>query len=61
MQIVIDIPEEDYAVILANADIVNKRKTSEFRNIQDVVFKAQSDLEILSENKIRKDKKLGSY
>lgn len=26
MKIVIDIDEEDYAVILANADIVNKRK-----------------------------------
>ena len=26
MKLVIDIPEEDYAVILANADIVNKRK-----------------------------------
>ncbi|MBR4350624.1 MAG: replicative DNA helicase, partial [Bacilli bacterium] len=32
-------------------NIVNKRKTSEFRNIQDVVYKAQSDLEKLSENK----------
>ena len=32
-------------------DVVQKRKTSEFRNIQDVVFKAQSDLEKLSENK----------
>ena len=32
-------------------DVVQKRKTSEFRNIQDVVFKAQSDLEQLSENK----------
>ena len=31
-------------------NIVNKRKTSEFRNIQDVVYKAQSDLEKLSEN-----------
>lgn len=26
MKLVIDIPEEEYAVILANADIVNKRK-----------------------------------
>lgn len=26
MKIVIDIDEEDYAVILANADIINKRK-----------------------------------
>lgn len=26
MQIVIDIDEEDYAVILSNADIINKRK-----------------------------------
>ena len=32
-------------------NVVQKRKTGEFRNIQDVVFKAQSDLEILSENK----------
>ncbi len=32
-------------------DVVQKRKTAEFRNIQDVVFKAQSDLEKLSENK----------
>ena len=32
-------------------NVVQKRKTSEFRNIQDVVFKAQSDLEKLSENK----------
>ena len=32
-------------------EVVQKRKTSEFRNIQDVVFKAQSDLEKLSENK----------
>ena len=32
-------------------NIVNKRKTSEFRNIQDVVYKAQSDLEKLSESK----------
>ena len=32
-------------------DVVQKRKTSEFRNIQDVVFKAHSDLEKLSENK----------
>ena len=31
--------------------VVQKRKTSEFRNIQDVVFKTQSDLEKLSENK----------
>lgn len=31
-------------------NIVNKRKTAEFRNIQDVVYKAQSDLEKLSEN-----------
>ena len=31
--------------------VTQKRKTSEFRNIQDVVFKAQSDLEKLSENK----------
>ena len=32
-------------------NVVQKRKTSEFRNIQDVVFKTQSDLEKLSENK----------
>ena len=32
-------------------NIVQRRKTSEFRNIQDVVYKAQSDLEKLSENK----------
>ena len=32
-------------------NVVQKRKTSEFRDIQDVVFKAQSDLEKLSENK----------
>ena len=32
-------------------NVVQKRKTSEFRNIQDVVFKAQSDLEKLSEQK----------
>ena len=32
-------------------NVVQKRKTSEFRNIQDVVFKAQSDLEKLSETK----------
>lgn len=32
-------------------NVVQKRKTSEFRNIQDVVFKAQADLEKLSENK----------
>ena len=42
--------------ILDNAEakifeVVQRRKTSEFRNIQDVVFKAQSDLEKLSENK----------
>lgn len=42
--------------ILDNAEskifsVVKKRKTSDFRNIQDVVFKAQSDLEMLSENK----------
>ena len=33
------------------SNVVQKRKTAEFRNIQDVVFKAQSDLEKLSENK----------
>ena len=32
-------------------NVVQKRKTSEFRNIQDVVFKTQSDLEKLSETK----------
>ena len=32
-------------------NVVQKRKTSEFRNIQEVVSKAQSDLEKLSENK----------
>lgn len=32
-------------------NVVQKRKTAEFRDIQDVVFKAQSDLEQLSENK----------
>ena len=42
--------------ILDNAEstifeVTQKRKTSEFRKIQDVVFKAQSDLEMLSENK----------
>lgn len=41
--------------ILDNAEatifeVTQKRKTSEFRKIQDVVFKAQSDLEMLSEN-----------
>lgn len=42
--------------ILDNAEstifeVTQRRKTSEFRKIQDVVFKAQSDLEMLSENK----------
>ena len=42
--------------ILDNAEstifeVTQRRKTSEFRKIQDVVFKAQSDLNILSENK----------
>ena len=32
-------------------EVVHKRKSKEFRNIKDVVFKAQSDLEKLSENK----------
>ena len=32
-------------------NVVQKRRTSEFRNIQDVVFKAQADLEKLSEHK----------
>lgn len=32
-------------------DVVKKRKTSEFRDIKDVVYKAQSDLEKLSESK----------
>lgn len=32
-------------------NVVQKRKTSEFRNIQDVVFKAQADIEKLSESK----------
>lgn len=32
-------------------DVVKRRKTSEFMNIQDVIFKAQSDLEILAKNK----------
>lgn len=32
-------------------NVVQKRKVSEFRNIQDVVFKAQADLEKLSEQK----------
>ena len=32
-------------------DVVKKRKGSEFRTIQDVLFKAQSDLEELSKNK----------
>ena len=31
-------------------EVVHKRKSGEFRNIKDVVFKAQSDLEKLSEN-----------
>ena len=43
-----DILDEAEAKIF---DVVQKRKTAEFRNIQDVVFKAQSDLEKLSENK----------
>lgn len=42
--------------ILDNAEstifeVTQKRKTSEFRKISDVVYKAQSDLEMLSENK----------
>ena len=32
-------------------NVVQKRKTSEFRDIKDVVYKAQLDLETLSENK----------
>ena len=32
-------------------DVVKRRKTSEFMDIQDVVFKAQSDLETLAQNK----------
>ncbi len=32
-------------------NVVKKRSTSEFRDIQDVIFKAQSDLETLSKNK----------
>ena len=32
-------------------DVVKRRKTSEFRDIKDVVYKAQSDLEKLSESK----------
>lgn len=32
-------------------DVVKRRKTSEFMDIQDVIFKAQSDLETLAKNK----------
>mgnify|MGYP004639064215 CR=1 FL=1 len=48
--------DESVVDILDNAeskilDVVKKRRTTEFKSIQDVVFKAQSDLEMLSENK----------
>ena len=45
---VVDILDNAESKIL---DVVKKRRTTEFKSIQDVVFKAQSDLEMLSENK----------